>query len=64
MQSLIALTFQVYVYVTPKQLIIKEFLLRLIPRRIATFRLAPSTKFSFTGEADDAPRAAINSQVI
>ncbi|KAK4320602.1 hypothetical protein Pmani_008539 [Petrolisthes manimaculis] len=40
---------KVYCYVTPKQLIIKEFLLRLIPRRVATFRLCPSTKFVFTG---------------
>ena len=37
----------VYCYVTPKQLIIKEFVLKFIPMRVATFRLCPSTKFKF-----------------
>ena len=40
---------KVYCYVTPKQLIVKEFLLKLIPKRVVTFRLCPSTKFHFTG---------------
>ncbi|XP_045123430.1 apoptosis-resistant E3 ubiquitin protein ligase 1-like isoform X2 [Portunus trituberculatus] len=40
---------KVYCYVTPKQLIIKEFMLKLIPKRVCTFRLCPSTKFLFTG---------------
>ncbi|XP_045619348.1 apoptosis-resistant E3 ubiquitin protein ligase 1 isoform X1 [Procambarus clarkii] len=47
--SLLSKPKKVYCYVTPKQLIIKEFLLRLIPKRVCTFRLCPSTKFHFTG---------------
>ncbi|XP_063585141.1 apoptosis-resistant E3 ubiquitin protein ligase 1-like isoform X2 [Penaeus indicus] len=43
---------KVYCYVTPKQLIIKEFLFRLIPKRVCTFRLCPSTKFHFTGTSN------------
>ncbi|XP_075224051.1 apoptosis-resistant E3 ubiquitin protein ligase 1 [Lycorma delicatula] len=38
---------KVLVYVSPKQLTIKEFLLRFIPKRLVTFRLCPSTKFHF-----------------
>ncbi|XP_039284139.1 apoptosis-resistant E3 ubiquitin protein ligase 1 isoform X3 [Nilaparvata lugens] len=35
---------KVLVYVSPKQLTIKEFLLKFIPKRLVTFRLCPSTK--------------------
>lgn len=35
---------RVYCYVSPKQLVIKEFLLKFIPKRLVTFRLCPSTK--------------------
>lgn len=38
---------RVYCYVSPKQLVIKEFLLKFIPKRLVTFRLCPSTKFNF-----------------
>lgn len=31
-------------YVSPKQITIKEMILKFIPKRIATFRLCPSTK--------------------
>ncbi|KAH9406533.1 Apoptosis-resistant E3 ubiquitin protein ligase 1 [Tyrophagus putrescentiae] len=34
-------------YISPKQLTIKEFILRIIPKRITSFRLSPSTKFYF-----------------
>lgn len=37
----------VVVYISPKQLTIKEYILKIIPIRIATFRLLPSTKFYF-----------------
>lgn len=40
---------KVYCYVTPKQLIVKEYFLKVIPKRVCTFRLCPSTKFHFTG---------------
>jgi hypothetical protein len=35
---------KVYVSVTSKQLIVKEYLWKLLPIRIATFRLSPNTK--------------------
>ncbi|XP_074038051.1 apoptosis-resistant E3 ubiquitin protein ligase 1 isoform X1 [Leptinotarsa decemlineata] len=38
---------KVLCYVSPKQLIIKELILKFIPKRLFTFRLCPSTKFSF-----------------
>ncbi|XP_046663989.1 apoptosis-resistant E3 ubiquitin protein ligase 1 [Homalodisca vitripennis] len=41
---------KVLVYVSPKQLTIKEFLLKFIPKRIVTFRLCPSTKFQFLSD--------------
>lgn len=34
-------------FISPKQLTIKEYFLKIIPKRIATFRLLPSTKFYF-----------------
>ncbi|XP_044254866.1 apoptosis-resistant E3 ubiquitin protein ligase 1 isoform X3 [Tribolium madens] len=41
---------KVLCYVSPKQLIIKELILKFIPKRLYTFRLCPSTKFSFQTE--------------
>ncbi|XP_067009797.2 apoptosis-resistant E3 ubiquitin protein ligase 1 [Anabrus simplex] len=38
---------KVFCYVSPKQLTVKEFLLKFIPKRLVTFRLCPSTKFHF-----------------
>jgi apoptosis-resistant E3 ubiquitin protein ligase 1 len=35
---------KVYCTVTPKQLAVKEYILGFIPKRLATFRLCPSTK--------------------
>lgn len=35
---------KVLCYVSPKQLIIKELILKFIPKRLFTFRLCPSTK--------------------
>lgn len=34
-------------YISPKQLTLKEMILRFIPKRLATFRLCPSTKLIF-----------------
>jgi hypothetical protein len=38
---------KVFCYVSPKQLTVKEFLLKFIPKRLVTFRLCPSTKVSW-----------------
>ena len=38
---------KVYCTVTPKQLAVKEYILGFIPKRLATFRLCPSTKVFF-----------------
>ncbi|XP_014609312.1 PREDICTED: apoptosis-resistant E3 ubiquitin protein ligase 1 isoform X5 [Polistes canadensis] len=38
---------KVFCYISPKQLTIKEYLLKFIPKRLVTFRLCPSTKFHF-----------------
>lgn len=35
---------KVYVSVTSKQLVIKEYFLKVLPIRVATFRLSPNTK--------------------
>lgn len=35
---------KVLCYVSPKQVIIKELILKFFPKRIYTFRLCPSTK--------------------
>ncbi|CAH0777685.1 unnamed protein product [Bemisia tabaci] len=43
---------KVVVYISPKQLTIKEFLLKFIPKRLVTFRLCPSTKFHFQNESN------------
>uniref|UniRef100_UPI00358E8D0A apoptosis-resistant E3 ubiquitin protein ligase 1 isoform X2 n=1 Tax=Myxine glutinosa TaxID=7769 RepID=UPI00358E8D0A len=40
---------KVYCYISPKQLVIKEFYFKLIPWRLATFRVCHGTKFSFRG---------------
>ncbi|KAG8562140.1 hypothetical protein GDO81_015601 [Engystomops pustulosus] len=38
---------KVYFYISPKQLSIKEFYLRIIPWRLFTFRVCPGTKFLY-----------------
>ncbi|RWS11873.1 apoptosis-resistant E3 ubiquitin protein ligase 1-like protein [Dinothrombium tinctorium] len=38
---------KVFLCVSPKLLSIKEYILKIIPKRVATFRLCPSTKFYF-----------------
>lgn len=38
---------KVFCYISPKQLTIKEYVLKFIPKRLVTFRLCPSTKFLF-----------------
>ncbi|XP_071962513.1 apoptosis-resistant E3 ubiquitin protein ligase 1-like [Antedon mediterranea] len=43
---------KVFCYISPKQLTIKEFYLRIIPKRLHTFRVCPSTKFYFHGNGD------------
>ncbi|XP_064623307.1 apoptosis-resistant E3 ubiquitin protein ligase 1-like isoform X2 [Lineus longissimus] len=40
---------KVYCYISPRQLIIKEFYLKIIPKRLFTIRVCPSTKFVFKG---------------
>ena len=39
---------KVYCALTPKQLAIKDYILGFIPKRLATFRLCPSTKVHFS----------------
>ncbi|XP_011496613.1 PREDICTED: apoptosis-resistant E3 ubiquitin protein ligase 1 [Ceratosolen solmsi marchali] len=43
----------VFCYISPKQLIINEYLLGFIPRRLVTFKLCPSTKFHFNNRDDN-----------
>lgn len=38
---------KVFCFISPKQLTIKEYLLKFIPKRLVTFRLCPSTKVFF-----------------
>ncbi|XP_053331602.1 apoptosis-resistant E3 ubiquitin protein ligase 1 [Spea bombifrons] len=38
---------KVYFYISPKQLSVKEFYLRIIPWRLFTFRVCPGTKFLY-----------------
>uniref|UniRef100_A0A8C5QM95 HECT-type E3 ubiquitin transferase n=1 Tax=Leptobrachium leishanense TaxID=445787 RepID=A0A8C5QM95_9ANUR len=38
---------KVYFYISPKQLSVKEFYLRIIPWRLYTFRVCPGTKFLY-----------------
>ncbi|XP_052769261.1 apoptosis-resistant E3 ubiquitin protein ligase 1-like isoform X1 [Mya arenaria] len=40
---------KVYIYITPKQLKLKEYFLKIIGKRLFTYRVCPSTKFSFSG---------------
>lgn len=40
---------KVYCYISPKQLSVKEFYLKIIPWRLFTFRVCPGTKFSYRG---------------
>lgn len=35
-------------YISSKQLTVKEYILRIIPKRLVTFRVSPSTKFYFS----------------
>ncbi|PSN50365.1 Apoptosis-resistant E3 ubiquitin protein ligase 1 [Blattella germanica] len=44
---------KVFCYVSPKQLTVKEFLLKIIPKRLVTFRLCPSTKFHFQSSSNN-----------
>ncbi|XP_023722301.1 apoptosis-resistant E3 ubiquitin protein ligase 1 isoform X3 [Cryptotermes secundus] len=44
---------KVFCYVSPKQLTVKEFLLKFIPKRLVTFRLCPSTKFHFQSSSNN-----------
>ncbi|XP_076173733.1 apoptosis-resistant E3 ubiquitin protein ligase 1 isoform X2 [Ptiloglossa arizonensis] len=43
---------KVFCFISPKQLTIKEYVLRIIPKRLVTFRLCPSTKVSLTSSPD------------
>ncbi|PIK52514.1 putative apoptosis-resistant E3 ubiquitin protein ligase 1 [Apostichopus japonicus] len=40
---------KVVCYISPKQLTVKEFYLKFIPKRLFTFRVCPATKFQFQG---------------
>ncbi|XP_030069725.1 apoptosis-resistant E3 ubiquitin protein ligase 1 isoform X3 [Microcaecilia unicolor] len=40
---------KVYCYISPKQLSVKEFYLKIFPWRLFTFRVCPGTKFSYHG---------------
>ncbi|KAK5916667.1 hypothetical protein CgunFtcFv8_011629 [Champsocephalus gunnari] len=40
---------KVYCYISPKQLSVKEFYLKIIPWRLFTFRVCPGTKFTYFG---------------
>ncbi|CAG10645.1 unnamed protein product [Tetraodon nigroviridis] len=40
---------KVYCYISPKQLSVKEFYLKIIPWRLFTFRVCPGTKFTYCG---------------
>lgn len=40
---------KVYLYISPKQLTLKEFYFKIYPRKLFTFRVCPSTKFHFNG---------------
>ncbi|KAF6210426.1 hypothetical protein GE061_013532 [Apolygus lucorum] len=49
---------KVQVYISPKQLTIKELVLKFIPKRLITFRLCPSTKIHFLGENNQTSSAS------
>ncbi|ELT91789.1 hypothetical protein CAPTEDRAFT_203657, partial [Capitella teleta] len=40
---------KIYCYISPKQLTIKEYFMKIFPKRLYTFRVCPSTKFQFLG---------------
>ncbi|XP_053395047.1 apoptosis-resistant E3 ubiquitin protein ligase 1-like [Mercenaria mercenaria] len=40
---------KVFIYITPKQLKLKEYFLKIIGKRLFTYRVCPSTKFAFSG---------------
>ncbi|XP_048830643.1 apoptosis-resistant E3 ubiquitin protein ligase 1 isoform X1 [Brienomyrus brachyistius] len=40
---------KVYCYISPKQLSVKEFYLKIFPWRLFTFRVCPGTKFTYHG---------------
>ncbi|KAK3093591.1 hypothetical protein FSP39_017830 [Pinctada imbricata] len=40
---------RVYVYISPKQLTLKEYYLKIIGKKLFTWRVCPSTKFHFDG---------------
>ncbi|KAK0178888.1 hypothetical protein PV327_007731 [Microctonus hyperodae] len=44
---------KVFCFISPKQLTIKEYLLKFIPKRLVTFRLCPSTKFHFNSSSNE-----------
>ncbi|XP_063699374.1 apoptosis-resistant E3 ubiquitin protein ligase 1 isoform X1 [Culicoides brevitarsis] len=50
---------KVLCYIGPKQVTIKEMILKFIPKRIATFRLCPSTKFTFLPSSPLQPHGAV-----
>lgn len=41
---------KVIVALCPKQVIIREYILKIIPKKLMTFRLSPSTKVTFTSD--------------
>lgn len=40
---------KVFLYISPKQITLKEFYLKIYPKKLFTFRVCPSTKFYFNG---------------
>ncbi|CAG5115250.1 unnamed protein product, partial [Candidula unifasciata] len=40
---------KVYLYISPKQMTIKEFYFKIYPKKLCTFRVCPWTKFVFNG---------------
>ncbi|XP_076442500.1 apoptosis-resistant E3 ubiquitin protein ligase 1-like isoform X1 [Babylonia areolata] len=40
---------KVYLYISPKQLTLKEFYFKFYPKKLFTYRVCPSTKFHFNG---------------
>lgn len=46
---------KVFCYISPKQLTVKEFYLKFIPKRLFTFRVCPATKFQFNGPNTTSP---------
>nr|XP_002122623.3 apoptosis-resistant E3 ubiquitin protein ligase 1 [Ciona intestinalis] len=42
---------KVYCYITPKQLVIREYFLKIFHKRLYTFRVSPATKVTFGGHS-------------